>query len=301
MVFKEMEKYKNSSGIYKITHEVSGKVYVGQTKMKFKKRFWHHNWKLNNNSHDNQYLQNVWNKHNKTGFSFEILEILDRDEDMNPYEIGYINELNSYGEGGFNLTVGGEGKKGCPMPEESRKIVGEKNRIHNLGKKHSELTKMRMRLSSPRRKMTPENRELLNKSRIGIKHTEESKKQMSESHTGKGSVLNNTKAELIKIKLINGETRGDIAEFMDVSYAVVKSVDEEVAWSHVSVAGWKDYLKEQKKNKKPRKNKLTDDKVHEIRNLLANGMTQADISRKFDIGNCVISNIKNGKTYIDVK
>lgn len=42
MVFRNREENKDLSGIYKITEIESGKVYVGQTKMQFKKRFWHH-------------------------------------------------------------------------------------------------------------------------------------------------------------------------------------------------------------------------------------------------------------------
>ena len=50
--FINFEKHKDLFGIYKITNILNNKVYIGQTRQPFKKRFWHHSWKLKNNTHD---------------------------------------------------------------------------------------------------------------------------------------------------------------------------------------------------------------------------------------------------------
>lgn len=278
----------------------SGKVYIGQTKMEFVKRFWHHQWKLNNGKHDNMYLQNAWNKYGSKSFVFSVIHVLDKDEDMNKLEMKYIKDLEAFGKGGFNLTLGGEGKKSCPMPQSARIIVGEKNRMHNLGKIHSEETKAKMRASSPHRKLTYEQIQILRNSRIGTKHTEESKQKMSESHKGIGRVLNNKKAEEIKIRLINGETRKSIAKSMDISYAVVKSIENETAWSHIKVKGWETYIKKYKQNKPTRRKPLSVDEVRKVRKLLSEGVSQTNISKILDINFSTITNIKNGRTYKDI-
>ena len=49
MYFKDCSIYQNESGIYIIKNLVNNKIYVGQTTMKFIKRFWHHRWMLANN------------------------------------------------------------------------------------------------------------------------------------------------------------------------------------------------------------------------------------------------------------
>ena len=110
MIFSVSKEERNLSGIYKITQMSKNRVYIGQTKMKFIKRFWHHRWKLRNNQHDNTFLQGAWNKSIEDDFVFEIVAIIDKNENMNEIEMNYIAEFNSFNEG-FNLTEGGEGEE----------------------------------------------------------------------------------------------------------------------------------------------------------------------------------------------
>lgn len=51
MIFIDESKFKKEIGIYKIVNLVNGKVYIGQTGQNFQRRYWHHQWKLKNNSH----------------------------------------------------------------------------------------------------------------------------------------------------------------------------------------------------------------------------------------------------------
>jgi group I intron endonuclease len=78
----------DNAGIYKITCKVNNVTYIGSTKTSFKKRWKKHKQRLNNNYHENSYLQNSWNKHGKDNFIFEILEKVDN--------IDKINERESY-------------------------------------------------------------------------------------------------------------------------------------------------------------------------------------------------------------
>jgi len=60
-------------GIYKILNIKNNKVYVGSS-INLSNREYKHFWMLTNNSHDNLYLQNSFNKFGKDFFKFEVLE-----------------------------------------------------------------------------------------------------------------------------------------------------------------------------------------------------------------------------------
>lgn len=297
MIFIKENETKNLCGIYKITQKSTNRVYIGQTKMKFKKRYWHHVWKLNDGTHDNKFLQNAWNKYGEADFEFEVVEILNKDEDMNQKEIYYINKFNTF-HNGFNMTSGGEGKKDCPMSDEAKLVVGNKNKHHMLGKKHSEETKRKMRFSSPRRKLTNELKDKLINSRLGSKHSKSAKQKMREAKLGVGKVINQSLAIEIKTRLVKGETIKDISDRLNVDYAIVKSILLEKAWVHIIVDDWDAFMKEYKKRKKTL---ITDDQVRKIRELLAEGYTSPEISNLLNIGVSVIYGIKQNRTYKNVK
>ena len=46
MKFINEQAMKNEIGIYKISNIVSGRVYVGQTKERFQRRYWLHQWEM---------------------------------------------------------------------------------------------------------------------------------------------------------------------------------------------------------------------------------------------------------------
>lgn len=268
--------------------------------MKFIKRYWHHRWKLRNNCHDNKFLQNTWNKHGEDDFVFEVVEVLHKDDNMNLYEIEYIEKYDSYNNG-FNLTTGGEGKKNCPMPEHAKLIVGAKNRKHNLGKKHSKETREKMRLSSPRRKLTKRQIDILRASRIGSKHTDEAKQKMREKKLGSRnavSVINEEQAYEIKQRLIDGERIIDVSTNMDIDYAIIKAILQCKTWNHVEVDGWTEFIQQYNKNKKQL---LSDDDVLKIRSLLKEEYTAKEISEICNIGISVVYGIKQNRTYKNVK
>lgn len=299
MIFKDKDEYKKLSGIYKITQVSKDIVYIGQTSMTFIKRYWHHKWKLKDNSHDNKYLQNSWNKYGKHDFIFEVMHIAKENEDLNELEIRFIEEYNSQ-KNGFNLTTGGQGKNNCPMPEHAKKIVGIKNRKHNLGKKHSEYTKQKMSQSRKGRILSQKNKEKLIQSRLGSKHTEESKNKMRDSHLGSKnvvSVINENQAFEIKTRLINKERMIDISKSLSINYCIIRSILQCKVWNHVIVEGWEDFIEEYNKSKK--KN-LTNDEVQKIRKLLKEGYTAPKISKLCNVGESVVYGIKNNRTYKNV-
>ena len=98
-------------GIYKITNQINGKCYVGQS-VNIKRRWRSHKTKAFNPL-DTQYecpLYRAIRKYGLENFSFEILEECLKEE-LNEKESSYIKKYNSNSEScGYNLTPGGDSK-----------------------------------------------------------------------------------------------------------------------------------------------------------------------------------------------
>lgn len=104
------------SGIYCIENTVNRKKYIGQSKNIFK-RWLRHKYTLNQSKHPNRHLQGAWGKYTESKFIFYILELRDH-EDLDCRESYWIEKLNSFGSGGYNMSGGGEGS--APVSEETR-------------------------------------------------------------------------------------------------------------------------------------------------------------------------------------
>lgn len=112
--------------IYKATNIINGKAYIG----------FDSNWprrKQTHKSHANrgstQYISKAIRKHGWENFSWEILyRSNDLDFTKNIMEGYFIRLYETYGDKGYNLTLGGEGvlgRKYSPSPE-TRKLLSEK-------------------------------------------------------------------------------------------------------------------------------------------------------------------------------
>lgn len=94
-------------GIYKITNLIDNKCYVGQSRDIQKRFAVHRRTAFNQNSSNyNLPLYRAIRKYGLDNFTFEVLEECKIDE-LDQKEIYYISLYNSYGECGYNLTIGG--------------------------------------------------------------------------------------------------------------------------------------------------------------------------------------------------
>jgi group I intron endonuclease len=91
------------SYIYKILNKVNGKFYIGSTN-NFENRKSSHISKLVRGIHDNQHLQNAWNKYSEDNFDFIILERVPR-KDQFKIEQKYLNELKPFKDNGYNIAL----------------------------------------------------------------------------------------------------------------------------------------------------------------------------------------------------
>ena len=91
-----------SIGIYKITNKLNNKCYIGQSR-NIEQRFRDHRKQCNVGKRT---ISTAIHKYGVDNFSFEILQECNVEE-LNTLEIKYIEEYESYGEKGYNMTPGG--------------------------------------------------------------------------------------------------------------------------------------------------------------------------------------------------
>lgn len=97
-----------SCGVYKITNQINGKCYIGQS-INIQQR-----WKDERcgafNSNDGEYnslKSRAFRKYGLSNFTFEILEECEVDE-LNQLEALYANLYNSYAPNGYNVSICGD-------------------------------------------------------------------------------------------------------------------------------------------------------------------------------------------------
>lgn len=114
------------SGIYKITNTENNKLYIGSA-VDIRKRWREHKNRLKRNNHENIYLQNSVKKYGLEKFIFEVVELVNNKEELIKREQYWLDYFKSYDNSiGYNI----------------KPTAGS-----NLGHRHSEITKEKIRLS----------------------------------------------------------------------------------------------------------------------------------------------------------
>jgi|ERR1700677_1450238 len=192
--------------IYKITHKLSGKCYIGQTTQKLSYR-----WNMHRNkSSPCKYLKNALHKHGIDNFSVEEIGRYKSQEDLDNAEQYFIDYYNCLAPNGYNIQLGGHGKG--TMNEQTKQHLreinlGDKNAFY--GKKHSAESLAKMSASLKGRPGSFK----------GKKHTEEAKLKVGRAH--KGKKIWNEKAI---IDINTGKVfknHGEAAKFIDCARSLV--------------------------------------------------------------------------------
>lgn len=163
------------NGIYKIINIINGKIYIGSAFCVggIKRRWVVHKSSLNRHRHHNKYLQSAWIKYGSENFIFEVVEIINRVEDVLSREQYYIDFYESYNDKiGYNICKNASAPMlGIKHSEESKKKIGDssKGNKYSLGFKHSEETKKLM--SEAKLNESLETRVKRSKSLIGNKNS----------------------------------------------------------------------------------------------------------------------------------
>lgn len=203
----------NKSGIYLIKNLTNGKVYIGSS-VDILKRWKTHKSLLKSLNHHSRKLQNSWNKHGADKFLFEVIELCDK-EFLIEKEQFWINYFDSYNKG-YNCTELAQYinfRKGFKHTDESKLKIGQaakkmwtddykkefsfkktgkngkkhsevtkqKLREINLGKKHTDETKNKISVYSKLKKLSEHHKEALRKSNIGKIVSEETKNKIRQT------------------------------------------------------------------------------------------------------------------------
>jgi group I intron endonuclease len=162
--------------IYLITNLLNLKQYVGITKFSIEERFLQHIKK-------GFLLTEAIQKYGKDKFSIELIVEVESPDRAYELEQHYIKKYNTKAPNGYNLTDGGDGIFGWEPSEEYRKECSERiKQLHNekkvgmYGKKHTEETKKKMS-DAAKGKEKPW--------LSGRKISEETKEKISQSNKGK--------------------------------------------------------------------------------------------------------------------
>lgn len=189
---------KHSSGVYKITNNMTGDCYIGKSKDIFV-RIGQHKSLLKSNKHkyrngDFSLLQKAWNKYGEKAFSFDILELCTIDEldEREIYWIDFYQCNHAKTRHGYNTTDGGEGAYGNSNVKgriqinngEIQKMVypEEFEYYQSIGFKRGVLPSVIDKINKNRTILCGEDHW-----NYGKHLNEETKKKMSDAHKGKHS------------------------------------------------------------------------------------------------------------------
>jgi group I intron endonuclease len=160
--------------IYLITNFYNLKKYIGITKFSIEERFSQH-------IKRGFLLTEAIKKYGKEMFSIELVEEVESSERAYELEMFYIKKYNTKAPNGYNLTDGGDGIFGWNITDEYReqcssrvKELHKNKKVGMYGKKHTEETKKKMSDSSKG-----------NKNCLGRVLSDETKLKISESNKGK--------------------------------------------------------------------------------------------------------------------
>jgi group I intron endonuclease len=182
--------------VYKATNKINGKSYIGQTKLgliKRRKQHLHYS--------KRKIVRTLFGlslaKYGINNFEWKIVERCNNQEELNLSEEWYIRYYNTFRPNGYNMTygsIGGDcGNQFTKLSKEERKKIHYMNNmtekekeefLNKYRRKENHYTKRCMNeeeFEKWKTKRTGKNNPMYGKKR---KHTEETKKKMSESTKG---------------------------------------------------------------------------------------------------------------------
>ena len=237
-----MKSIYNCFGIYRITNKIDGKSYVGKTGMNFGDRWDCHRAQLNGGYHDNPHLQNAWSKYGAQNFEFEIIEEVTDVDTLNDLEMKYIAEYRAAGLC-YNIHDGGDGGflLGKHLSEETKRKIGEKNRVNMTGRKASEETRQKMSESQSARFATWTDEEraqwgaMMSEVASGYHWSDEAKANFSRLQRTRPNSARFTPDDIRNIRRLKSEGMKlrDLAEMYDTSESYISSIVHRRRWADI--------------------------------------------------------------------
>ncbi len=193
-----MSNHTPISGIYIILNIKNGHIYIGQAQ-DFKFRWSRHKTMLKGRYHENDHLQNAWNKYGEKSFKFKVLEYCSVDQ-LDEREQHF---LDVYTDKGICYNIAKDATapmRGISPSAETRRKLSEANKGKQLRKGTTASAETRQKMSDAHKGKTrsaehcqnlssalrglpksEEHREKLRQANIGKKHSDETRLKMKQS------------------------------------------------------------------------------------------------------------------------
>lgn len=126
----------SSPGIYFIKNKINNKYYIGQA-INIKKRLLKHLSNFHAKKYDNP-LYRAFDKYGLDNFEYGVIKEFEGNDftlikkELDTLEVRFIQEYKSYGDSGYNQTIGGDGGiLGYKMTEEQKEKVSKNSKAMN--------------------------------------------------------------------------------------------------------------------------------------------------------------------------
>jgi len=244
--------------IYKIYFKQCDRFYIGSA-VNFKKRKQHHMSRLKRRDHRNLHLQRCYDKYGENSICFEIVEQVDKKEDLIIAEQKWIDSydwnqlINICPTAGNTLGRKHTANSRKKISDNHHNVAGPNNPMYgltgslspNYGRKHTEETKRKISEATKGNqntlgfKHTEETKRIIGENWKGRKHKESSKKKISmkrleNSRKNGGQKLTLEKAREIRNRRANGETITKLAKEFGISRTYCGLVIREIYWPEIT-------------------------------------------------------------------
>lgn len=197
--------------------------------------------------HINPYLQRSFNKYGEDNFEFIVLYECKDNEDtnmVNELEQKYIKLYKDKGLA-YNIGDGGDGghNLGKHLSEETKRKIGDKNRVHMTGHKATNKTKKKMSESQKKRleKLSDEERKeygrRISEYASGYQWSEEAKKNFSKIQQTKPNGAKydvETVKEIRRLHEKENLTYTEISNLLDIPRPAVYLIATYRRWKHIA-------------------------------------------------------------------
>lgn len=220
---------------------MTGYRYIGKTLNNFGDRWDHHKALLRHNNHSNIGLQSDWYTYGEDSFKFNVL--------FNSNDLYAVNEMEEYyitssklNNICYNILIGGDtGRKGLPLSEKAKQLIGEKNRINMTGRKASDETKAKMSASQFERykNWSEEQRvafgKMISDRTRGHHWQDEAKQRFAELQRQKPNSAKYTPDDIrtIRRKYEAGVSKQALANEYNTSPAYINSIIKRRRWKYI--------------------------------------------------------------------
>lgn len=151
----------NICSIYKITNNVNGKIYIGQTWISIKERFRKHT----HISSNCLKIKRAIDKYGKNNFQIKLITVCSTQKVADHLESYFIEKYDSV-ENGYNILIGGKtgSRKGIKTSDETKVKLSKAA----CGRKHSDETKLKLSRLNKNKIFSKEHRSKLSKAKAGM-------------------------------------------------------------------------------------------------------------------------------------